>query len=101
MIPQEMTDSSPRANRTSLDMGLERNTSVTMLVLEPSATVPLCACSHRASGRLPSVRKRPSGRYLVRRWDSAESQTLSCGEMAVKRMLRLEFSLHACCASCG
>src|SRR5881628_2474128 len=77
MIPQEMIESSPRISRTSLEIGLERKTSVTMLVPEPSATVPPCACSHRASGRLPSVRKRPSGRYLVRRWDSAKYRTLS------------------------
>src|ERR1041385_5741840 len=61
MIPQEMTDSSASVTSTTFEMGLERKTSVTMLGLVLSATVAPGACSSRASGRLPSVRTRPSG----------------------------------------
>src|SRR5438094_2989896 len=60
-MPQEITESSASDSKTAFEIGLERRTSVTRLGLAVSPTVPLCACSSRASGRHPSVRTRPSG----------------------------------------
>src|SRR5262245_30563280 len=85
MIPHEITESSARAPKTNFEMRLDRVTSVTMLVVDPSGRGPPCACTSRASGRLPSVRKRPSETVAVRRWDSANAELYH----GVKRLSKL------------
>src|SRR5947208_14442420 len=101
-MPQDHTERPASATRMTIETAVARERRLTMPVLELSGETPATPWTNRAASGLPSVRKRPSGTQLVRRWDSADLQHSIRQQNCCQTYVTIGvLSLFTCSASCA